>query len=193
MKRCVAQLAMAAALLGVGAGMVPMAVAEMQHDHGSHTNPKCTDGSLACAMQVTPTFAPDGTLWLAYAANGTVSITHSSDLGRSFFLPVAVNPQPLDLDWGPDLRPSIAVDKDGRVFVAFARFKDHAFNGQVLYTRSTTAAAASHHPPPSPPMPKANVSKLWHSTPTVRCSPPGSTSAAASPPRRARKNTSVRD
>jgi hypothetical protein len=115
---------------------VAAAAAQMSHNHGSHTNPKCTDTSLACAAQATPTFAGDGTLWLAWAANGIVSVAHSPDLGRTFSTPVAVNPEPVDLDWGPDSRPNIVVDKDGRVFVAFAHFKDQAFNGQVLASRS---------------------------------------------------------
>jgi hypothetical protein len=113
------------------------ALAEMSHHHGAASDPKCADASLACATQVTPTFAADGTLWIAWAAHGTVSVAHSSDLGHTFSTPVAVNPQPLDVDWGPDARPNIVVDNEGRVFVAFARFKDQKFNGQVLYSRST--------------------------------------------------------
>jgi hypothetical protein len=77
-----------------------------------------------------------------------VSVAHSSDLGRTFSTPVAVNAQPLDLDWGPDARPNIAVDGDGRVFVAFARFKDQKFNGQVLYTRSIDGGRSFATPMP---------------------------------------------
>src|SRR4029077_15282864 len=51
--------------------------------------------------------------------------------------PAAVNPDPMDHDWGPDARPKIAVDEQGRVFVAFAIFRDKNFNGQVLLARST--------------------------------------------------------
>jgi hypothetical protein len=125
-----------------------VAAAEMSHHHGSSADPKCTDTGLACAIQATPTFAADGTLWLAWAANGVVSVAHSSDLGRTFSTPVAVNSQPLDLDWGPDARPQIAVDNDGRVFVAFARFKDQKFNGQVLYTRSIDGGRSFATPTP---------------------------------------------
>jgi hypothetical protein len=124
------------------------AVAEMAHHHGASTDPKCTDTSLACAIQVTPTFAADGSLWLAWAANGIVSVARSSDLGHTFSTPVAVNAQPLDLDWGPDARPKIAVDGDGRVFVAFARFKDQKFNGQVLHTRSIDGGRSFATPTP---------------------------------------------
>jgi hypothetical protein len=124
------------------------AIAQMSHDHASKTNPTCGDARLACATKATPTFAPDGTLWVAWDAGGKVSVAHSSDLGRSFSTAVSVNPEPLDLDWGPDARPNIAVDRDGRVFVAFARFKDREFNGQVLYSRSTDGGQTFAPPTP---------------------------------------------
>jgi hypothetical protein len=143
MNRCGLWLALAGVLLCTDA-----AIAEMAHHHGANADQKCTDASLACAIQATPTFAPDGTLWLAWAANGIVSVAHSSDLGRTFSTPVAVNSEPLDLDWGPDARPKIAVDGDGRVFVVFARFKDQKFNGQVLYTRSTDGGRSFATPTP---------------------------------------------
>jgi hypothetical protein len=136
-------------VLGGGALFVAtVATAEMAHHHGAESDPKCADASLTCATQVTPTFAADGTLWIAWAAHGTVSVAHSSDLGHTFSAPVAVNPQPLDIDWGPDARPNIAVDRDGRVFVAFARFKDQKFNGQVFYSRSTDGGHSFAPPTP---------------------------------------------
>lgn len=124
------------------------ALAQMVHHHEGAGNPKCANASLACATQTTPTFAPDGTLWLAWAANGTVSVAHSRDLGRSFSTPVAVNPKPFDLDWGPDSRPSIAVDKDGRVYVAFARFRNSKFDGEVLFSRSLDGGNSFAAPAP---------------------------------------------
>ena len=45
--------------------------------------------------------------------------------------------QHLNLDWGPDARPKIVVDRNGGIALAFSIFRDKAFNGQVLYTRST--------------------------------------------------------
>ena len=112
-----------------------VAFAQMTHGHDS-AQYSCAEPSLRCARSATPTFAADGSLWLVWAAAGQVSVAHSSDLGRSFAPAVAVNQKPLRLDTGPDERPKIAVDKDGRIAVAFAIFKDSAFNGQVLYTHS---------------------------------------------------------
>jgi hypothetical protein len=124
------------------------ASAQMGPHHESAGNAKCANASLACATQTTPTFASNGTLWLAWAANGTVSVAHSRDLGRTFSTPVAVNSKLLDLDWGPDSRPSIVVDKDGRVFVAFARFRNSKFDGEILFSRSTDGGKSFAAPAP---------------------------------------------
>jgi hypothetical protein len=91
---------------------------------------------LRCATKATPGFAPDGTLWLAWMAGGRISVASSRDSGKSFSPSVAATPEPLNLDWGPDARPKIAIDAKGRIALAFSIFKDKAFNGQVLATHS---------------------------------------------------------
>jgi hypothetical protein len=122
------------------------ALAQMSHHPG--TSETCSEPTLACASKVTPTFAPDGSLWLSFAAAGRIAVAHSLDLGRTFTSPVFVNRDPLELDWGPDARPKIAVDREGRIFVAFAVFKDKAFNGQVLHTRSLDGGHSFAAPTP---------------------------------------------
>jgi hypothetical protein len=112
----------------------PVAYAQMSHQHASEA--ACDEVDLRCATKVTPTFGPDGTLWLAWMAGGNVSVASSRDDGRSFSAPVLVTKERLNLDWGPDARPKIVVDRNGGIALAFSIFRDKAFNGQVLYTRS---------------------------------------------------------
>jgi hypothetical protein len=135
---------MAAAALLLSFGL--LANAQMSHEHSGH--PACQGTALACAAKATPTFAPDGTLWLAWDAGGFVSVARSGDLGRTFSPAVAVNPEPLSLDWGPDARPVIAVDREGRIAVVFDIFKDKEFNGQVLYTHSEDGGQTFAPPKP---------------------------------------------
>jgi hypothetical protein len=120
---------LAVALLGPAA-----ATAQMTHQHGAE--PACAEPILACATKVTPAFAPDGSLFVAFAAGGHVLVARSADLGRSFEAPVAVNREPMRLDSGPDARPKIVIDRDSRLIVAFGIFKDSAFNGQVFIAHS---------------------------------------------------------
>ena len=117
------------------AGMTGMSVSSMAHmKHG--TGGACDAVELKCASTVTPTLAPDGTLWLAFDVNNQVYVSHSPDRGKSFTAPVAITPGKVHLDTGPDARASIVVDGNGRVFVAYAIFKDEKFNAEVFFSRS---------------------------------------------------------
>ncbi|WP_316205102.1 sialidase family protein [Bradyrhizobium sp. SZCCHNS3004] len=110
------------------------ASAQMSHQHASEA--ACEGTELRCATKVTPFFAADGTLWLTWMAGGLVSVANSKDAGRTLSPPVPVATQQLNLDWGPDARPALVVDRKGGIAVAFATFRDQAFNGEVFYTRS---------------------------------------------------------
>ena len=110
------------------------AYGQMNHQHASEA--ACDEPVLRCASKVTPAFSPDGTLWLAWMAGGQISVASSKDRGHSFSTPVLVTKERLNLDWGPDARPKIVVDRNGGIALAFSIFRDKAFNGQVLYTRS---------------------------------------------------------
>ena len=139
----------AAALIALGSSP---AVAQMGQDHaghGGHAGPAaCGEPTLACAQSATPAFGPDGALWLAWAAGGRVSVAKSLDLGRNFAPAVAVNPAPVRPDTGPDERPKIVVDPQGRIVVAYAIFKDSAFNGQVFTARSIDGGRSFAPPRP---------------------------------------------
>lgn len=112
-----------------------VAFGQMSHQHVSEA--ACEETVLRCASKVTPAFGPDGTLWLAWMAGGQISVASSKDAGHSFSEPVQVTKEHLNLDWGPDARPKIVVDRKGDIALAFSTFRDKAFNGQVFYTRSS--------------------------------------------------------
>jgi hypothetical protein len=120
---------------------------QMNHQHGSEAA-ACEQTVLRCASKVTPAFAPDGTLWLAWMAGGQISVARSKDTGVSFSTPVSVTKEHLNLDWGPDARPKIVVDAKGDVVLAFSIFRDKAFNGQVLTTRSVDGGESFAPPRP---------------------------------------------
>jgi hypothetical protein len=122
------------------------AYGQMNHQHASEA--ECDEAALRCASKVTPAFGPDGTLWLAWMAGGQISVASSRDSGHSFSAPVLVTKKRLNLDWGPDARPKIAAGRNGGIAVAFAVFRDKAFNGQVLYTRSADGGKTFAEPRP---------------------------------------------
>jgi hypothetical protein len=96
----------------------------------------CGDPTLACAVSATPTFASDGSLWLIWAGSGRVAVARSNDRGKTFATPAVITSKPMRLDDGPDERPQIVVDRNGRVVVSYAIFKDDRYNGQILFASS---------------------------------------------------------
>lgn len=106
----------------------------------------CKGAGLACATTATPAFAPDGALWLTWAADDRVWAARSADLGRNFGAPVAVTDAQLalPLDNGPDARPRIVVGSDGALTVSFAT-RDAHYNGHAYVARS--ADGRSFSPP----------------------------------------------
>ena len=112
------------------------ALAQMHDQHASEA--ACEEPALRCATKVTPAFAPDGTLWLAWMAGGQVSVASSPDAGRSF-LGARRRSRRSGSIWigGRTRGPKIAIDRKGDIALAFSIFRDKAFNGQVLYTRSS--------------------------------------------------------
>ncbi|MBR0872482.1 exo-alpha-sialidase [Bradyrhizobium tropiciagri] len=123
-----------------------LAAAQMSHQHASEA--ACDETDLHCATRVTPAFGPDGTLWLAWMAGGQISVASSKDQGATFSTPVQVTRERLNLDWGPDARPKLAIDAKGGIALAFSIFRDQAFNGQVLATRSSDGGRRFDQPKP---------------------------------------------
>jgi hypothetical protein len=115
--------------------------AQMQMDHSSITGSKpkiaCQSAGLECANAATPFFTSNGTLLLSWTANGVVSVAQSADLGKSFSPPVKIAEHGKSLDVGADARPQIVADKQGKVFLAYAFFKDANWNAQINTARST--------------------------------------------------------
>jgi hypothetical protein len=122
------------------------AYGQMNHQHASEA--ACDETELRCASKVTPAFEPDGRLWLAWMAGGQVLVASSTDGGRSLSPPVQLTREKLNLDWGPDARPKIVVDRNAGIALAFSIFRDKAFNGQVLYTRSDDGGKSFAAPRP---------------------------------------------
>ena len=132
------------------------ALAHEMHSHAGDAG--CAEVTLSCATKVTPAFGPDGKLWIAMLAGGKVAVAASTDGGRNFTKPVAVTDRKLDMDWGPDARPKIVIDKHGDLIVAFSTFRDKAFNGEVFTTRSTDDGASFA---PVKPITPSNVSQRF--------------------------------
>jgi hypothetical protein len=101
------------------------------------------------AFTATPAFGPDGALWVARGTADRVVLARSTDLGKTFTAPVSITADPLNMDWGPDSRPQLAIDKTGAIVVTYAIFQDKSFNGRIYATRSTDGGTTFATPAPT--------------------------------------------
>jgi hypothetical protein len=145
------------------------AAAQHQH-HGDGMKPFSADARDA--FTATPAFAPDGTLWVVRGAADRVLVAKSTDLGKTFSDAVSVTPDAINIDWGPDSRPQLVVDKAGGLVVTYAIFQDKRFNGRVYTTRSTDGGASFA---PSVPITSDSTSQRFQ---TVGIDPDGRVFAA---------------
>ncbi len=107
-----------------------------------------TDRRFAAASKVTPTFGLTARCgWSGWRERAGLRCKFR-EFGRSFSAPTLVTRERLNLDWGPYARPKIVVDGKGVIALAFSIFRDKAFNGQVLYTRSTDGGRSFAEPRP---------------------------------------------
>ena len=133
------------ALLGLALFQVPVAA---QMSKGKPAKVACEALTLACADTLSPTFAPDGTLWLAARGGDKLFVLRSHDGGRTFLPATSIDTKGQALDWGPDARPKLVVTADGTAVLAYATFRDENFNGEIFTTRSTDGGATFAEPQP---------------------------------------------
>ena len=118
-------------------------------DHSSHSGAgaskkpanSCSSYGLDCANAATPFLGRDGKLLLAWTGGGVVSVAQSDDLGKTFSTAVKIAEHGKSLDAGSDARPQIVSDSQGKVFLAYAFFKDSNWNAQINTARSVDGGA----------------------------------------------------
>ena len=129
----------------------PLSTAQHSEQAGMGSHPAtgdCTDTSLKCALFATPHVAPDGSLWVVWAAANRIFVAHSTDFGGTFAAPVEITRGAARLDTGSDERPQLVVDRRGRIVVSYALFRDERYNGQVMVAHSTNGGATFSAPRP---------------------------------------------
>ncbi|ALP52818.1 hypothetical protein Tel_06425 [Candidatus Tenderia electrophaga] len=117
------------------------------HAHAGHT-PVAADAPVSIANGRVPSAAFDarGRLWLAWVQNDHVYVNYSDDLGQRFSPPVAVNPEPEQIHDNGEARPKVALDRDGRVFVAYTRKLPKRFTGNIRFSRSLDGGRSFSRP-----------------------------------------------
>lgn len=106
----------------------------MRHE----AQPPCTSSQpLGCADAATPAFAPDGALLLTWTQDRKVYFARSTDLGKSWSLPLRIGDTGSNYDGGGDARPQVVADRSGHVLVAYDSFKDTHWNAEIWLATSS--------------------------------------------------------
>lgn len=87
-------------------------------------------------LAATATFDAQGKLWLASVKGGHVLVSHSDDRGKTFSVPVQVNPEPEFVAADGENRPKILVADNGNIYVSYTRPLEAPFSGNVRFSRS---------------------------------------------------------
>jgi hypothetical protein len=95
-----------------------------------------TPVSVHCGEAPSATLADDGTLWVAFVQNQHVFVSNSTDLGKSYSVPVQVNPEPEDIEFNGENRPKIIVDGEA-VYLSWTLKTSPRFTGEIRFSRST--------------------------------------------------------
>jgi hypothetical protein len=72
------------------------------------------------AMFVTSAFGPDDRLWRVVPEKWHVNVDYSTDLGKTFSVPVRINSKSQRIKVSGENRPGIAIDRSGKIYVTFA-------------------------------------------------------------------------
>jgi hypothetical protein len=72
------------------------------------------------AMFVTSAFGPDDRLWRVVPEKWHVNVEYSTDLGKTFSVPVRIHSKSQRIKVSGENRPGIAIDRSGKIYVTFA-------------------------------------------------------------------------
>lgn len=98
------------------------------------------------SVHIGATLGPDDTLWRLTAGRSHVYVDRSTDRGRTFSPPVAVNMEPQRIKVDSENRPDIVVDRRGHVCVSYTA---EAQRPTTLYI-SASADGGRHFAKPRP-------------------------------------------
>ena len=95
-----------------------------------------SDISIHCGSTPSASFDDNGVLWVAFVQDEFVYVSHSSDLGKSYSNPVAVNSIAEDAEHNGENRPKIIVDESGIIYVSWTLKTSPRFTGEIRFSRS---------------------------------------------------------
>ncbi len=95
----------------------------------------CTKVSIECARSATPTFGPDGQVWLVWSYGDVVYVSISTDGGATFPEVNSVTEKMSTLDDNSEARPRLSRLADGSLLLTVTQ-RDSHYQGRLFTARS---------------------------------------------------------
>lgn len=119
------------------AGLLTLAnVLNAMPQHGRTSVESCSMPSLKCAKAPSATFDQQGRLWLAWVFGGHIYIQYSSDQGKTYSSPFAINSIPENIAARAENRPKIQLDDDGNIYISWTQSLKKRYTGNIRFSRS---------------------------------------------------------
>ena len=107
----------------------------------------CEKPSIECARSASPTFGPDGKVWLVWSFGDVVYVSTSSDGGATFSSVSAVTEKMPTLDDNSEARPRLTLVADGSLLLTFTQ-RDSHYTGRLFTARSVDEGRTFSTPQP---------------------------------------------
>lgn len=124
-------------------GLVLLLSISLSYAHGEKKQHDMTPPD-SLAVSVAVDFK--GKLWRVSVSDGFVEVTHSEDLGETFTKPVRANTEKQNITAHGEIRPKLAVGKNGEIYVTWMQNLKARFSGHIWFARSVNGGKSFEKP-----------------------------------------------
>ena len=112
--------------------------------HEDHTMPQKSNLAISVAFDTRKN--GNAKLWRASVKDGFVLVDASEDLGRTFSVPVKINPTAQKIGADSEARPKIAIGKEGNIYLTWTEALKTPFAGYIWFARSIDGGKSFEKP-----------------------------------------------
>ncbi|MEQ1598637.1 MAG: sialidase family protein [Methylotenera sp.] len=112
----------------------------------AHGEKKQHDMTPPDSLAVSVAVDSKGKLWRVGVSDGFVQVAHSANLGKTFTTPVRANTVKQNITAHGEIRPKIAVGKNGEIYVTWMQNLKARFSGYIWFARSVNGGKSFEKP-----------------------------------------------
>ena len=112
----------------------------------AHGEKKHHDMTPPDSLAISAAFDTRGKLWRVGISDGVVEVFKSEDLGKTFSKPVRASLEKQNISAHGELRPKIAIGKNGEIYVTWMQSLPTRFSGHIWFARSINGGKTFEKP-----------------------------------------------